>query len=115
MSRWRHHVVVPLLLAFLLFLIPAVRQQQLEPFRGDPSPRHPRPFTDGDWPGEYTFARIIYDSPHSPYNRWFGGAWLVDYPEADYNFMMGIREWAGSKLHLSGRPVHLRATDEQLF
>jgi len=117
MSRLRHHVVVPLLLAFLLlpFLMPVVGQQQLDPFQGDPFPRHPRAFTDGDWPGEYTFARIVYDSPHSPYNRWFGGAWRVDFPEADYNFMMGIREWAGSNLHLSGRPVQIRPTDERLF
>src|SRR5690242_12327265 len=29
-------------------------------------------------PGEYAFARIMYSSPHSPYNAWFGGAWRVD-------------------------------------
>ena len=94
MSRLRHHLVVALVLAFLVvpFLMPVVGQQQLEPFQGDPNPRHPRQFTDGDWRGEYTFCRIVYPSPHSPYNRWFGGAWRVDYPEADYNFMMGIRE-----------------------
>src|SRR3954470_13777732 len=105
MSKSRHPLVVPLLAGLLLLplLMPVVGQQQIEPFRGNPFPSHPRPFTDGDWPGEYTFVRIVYDSPHSPYNRWFGGAWLVDYPEADYNFMMGIREWAGSKLFLSGR------------
>ena len=44
MSRLRHHLVVPLLL--LLLLMPIVGQQQLEPFQGDPNPRHPRPFTD---------------------------------------------------------------------
>src|SRR6185369_2955999 len=117
MSKSRHRVVIPLLLACLVlpFLIPVVGQQPFEPFRGNPVPDHPRPFTDNDSPGEYTFARIIYDSPHSPYNRWFGDAWRVDYPEADYNFMMGIREWAGSKLHLSGRPVQIRPTDERLF
>ena len=117
MSRLRRPVVVPLVLAFLVvpFLMPVVGQQQLEPFQGDPNPRHPRQFTDGDWRGEYTFCRIVYPSPHSPYNRWFGGAWRVDYPEADYNFMMGIREWAGSNLHLAGRPVQIRPTDERLF
>ena len=105
MSKSRHLEVIPLLLACLVlpFLMPVLGQQQFEPFRGNPVPRHPRTFTDGDWPGEYTFARIVYDSPYSPYERWFGGAWRVDYPEADYNFMMGIREWAGSNLHLAGR------------
>ena len=118
MSKLRHRLVVPLILVVLLlpFLMPvAGQQQQADRFQGDPFPSHPRKFTDGDWPGEYTFARIVYDSPHSPYNRWFGGAWRVDYPEADYNFMMGIREWAGSNLHLSGRPVQIRPTDERLF
>jgi len=117
MSKSRHIVVIPLLLACLLlpFLMPVVAQQPLEPFRGNPYPRRPRTFTDGDWPGEYTFARIVYDSPHSQYERWFGGAWRVDYPEADYNFMMGIHEWAGTNLHLAGRPVQIRPTDERLF
>jgi hypothetical protein len=117
MSKSRHLVVIPFLLLCLIlpFLIPVAGQQQPDPFTGNPFPSHPRTFTDGDWPGEYTFARIIYDSPHSPYNRWFGGAWKVDYPEADYNFMMGIREWAGSNLRLAGRPVQLRPTDERLF
>ncbi len=117
MSKSRHPLIIRLLLAFLCLglLMPVAGQQQLDPFRGNPTPNHPRPFIDGDWRGEYTFARIIYDSPHSPYNRWFGGAWQVDYPEADYNFMMGIREWAGSNLHLAGRPVQIRPTDERLF
>lgn len=65
--------------------------------------------------GEYTFARIVYDSPHSPYNTWFGGAWKVDYPEADVNFMEGIHLWAGTNLLLSSSPIHLRATDERLL
>lgn len=119
MSRLRHFfVVIPLglfCLSLLVSLMPVVGQQQVEPFQGNPTPAHPRTLTDGDWPGEYTFARIIYESPHSQYQRWFGDAWRVDYPEADYNFMMGIREWAGSNLHLAGRPVQIRPTDERLF
>ena len=117
MSKPRHTLLVPLLVIFLLLplLMPVVGQQQLQPFQGNPTPAHPRPFSDSDAPGEYAFCRVIYPSPHSPYNRWFGGAWRVDYPEADYNFMMGIREWAGSNLYLAGRPVQIRPTDERLF
>lgn len=65
--------------------------------------------------GEFTFVRIIYDSPHSPYNYGYGGAWRVDFPEADKHFMSGIREWVGTNLRLSGGPVQLRPTGESLF
>lgn len=65
--------------------------------------------------GEFTFVRIVYDSPHSPYNFGFGGAWRVDFPEADQHFMSGIREWVGTNLRLSRGPLQLRPTDEKLF
>src|SRR5262245_5803539 len=114
-------VRIPVLFLFLLALIilPVEGQVQSNGFLGDRNPTHPpRVLPKGDWPGEYTFVRIIYDSPDPPfneYNRWFGGAWRVDYPDADENFMMGIREWAGSNLRLAAQPVQLRATDEHLF
>ena len=66
-------------------------------------------------PGEYAFARIMYSSPHSPYNAWFGGAWRVDYPEADYNFMEGIHLWASTNLHLASQPVQIRPTDPKIY
>jgi hypothetical protein len=107
------------LFLFLPIILPVAGQDQLNGFLGDPYPTHPRRVPPkGDWPGEYTFVRIIYDSPDPPYNeynRWFGGAWRVDYPDADENFMMGIREWAGSNLRLAAQPVQLRATDPHLF
>jgi len=64
--------------------------------------------------GEFTFVRVMYDSPHSPYNQWFGGAWRVDYPEADENFTEGIHAWASTNLRLA-RPVQLKPTDPRLF
>src|SRR5262245_22220939 len=122
MSKSHGRVIIPVLFIGLLLpiIVPVAGQQPLDGFRGNPVASHPSrsPTTSGDWPGEFTFVRIVYDSPDPPYNEynnWFGGAWKVDYPDADENFMMGIREWAGSNLHLAGRPVHLRATDEHLF
>src|SRR5215471_16828532 len=122
MSEPHRRLTIPALLALLLllFLLPVTGQQQVERFRGDPASTHASglPARDADRPGEFTFVRIVYDSPDPPYNeynRWFGGAWRVDYPDADENFMMGIREWAGSNLRLSAQPVQLRATDEHLF
>jgi uncharacterized protein DUF4159 len=64
--------------------------------------------------GEFTFVRIMYPSPHSPYNQWFGAAWRVDYPEADTNFTEGIHSWASTNLRLS-QPVQIRPTDPRLF
>lgn len=120
MSTIRRQAVAALLLALLvlLTLLPGVAQRRPSGF--DPGlntrPSRPRPpINEGDPVGEFTFARIVYDSPHSPYNYGFGGAWRVDFPEADENFTAGIHEWAGSNLRLSSYPVHLRATDERLF
>lgn len=119
-SRGKVRNPVLFLLLCLPIILPVEGQEQLDGFRGNPFPTHPSrvPTTKGNWPGEYTFVRLIYDSPDPPYNEynnWFGGAWRVDYPDADENFMMGIREWAGSNLRLAARPVQLRATDEHLF
>ncbi len=84
------------------------------PAQPTPRPVQP-PASDAAPTGEFTFVRIVYDSPHSPYNYGFGGAWRVDFPEADKHFMSGIREWVGTNLRLSGGPLQLRPTDESLF
>jgi len=42
-------------------------------------------------------------------------AWRVDFPEADVNFVKGIREWAGTNLRVSTDRIQLSATDERLF
>ena len=119
MSKSQCRLAIPVLqiLLLLLLLLPASGQQQFEGFGDNRASTRPSrlPTTESERPGEFTFVRIVYDSPHSPYNYSFGGAWRVDYPEADENFTMGIREWAGSSLYLSNPPVHLRATDDRLF
>lgn len=121
MSPTRRQVVRALLLTVttLLALLPSAgQQQQLSGFEGgavgSPSLLN-RMQNARQHPGEYAFARIMYDSPHSPYNAWFGGAWRVDYPEADYNFMEGIHLWAGTNLNLASKPVQIKPTDPKLF
>ena len=64
--------------------------------------------------GEFTFARMIYRSPYSYGRRW-GGAWATDFPEADDHFGVGIREWAGTNLSVSGQPRQFEIMDEGLF
>ncbi len=64
--------------------------------------------------GEFTFTRMIYRSPYSYGRRW-GGAWATDFPEADDHFSVGIREWAGTNLNVSGQPRQFEVMDEGLF
>ena len=112
-------IIVVFLLAVLVLasLLRSVGQQPLSGFEdGNVTSRYrPTQLTATTKPtGEFRFVRIIYPSPHSPYNQWFGGAWKVDYPEADENFTEGIHEWASTNLNLS-RPVQIRPTDQRLF
>jgi hypothetical protein len=119
MFRIRRQTVTPLLFVLLplLVLLPAAGQRRFERFGDAASQSRPtrRQMSESNTVGEFTFVRIVYDSPHSPYNYGFGGAWKVDFPEADQNFTEGIYKWAGSNLRLSSRPLHVRATDEKLF
>ena len=119
MFNARYHAVAALLVAvlFLPALISGVTQQQRGSLQVPPAPsRRPNPSLNDDAPArEFTFVRLVYDSPHSPYQYSFGGAWKIDFPEADQHFVEGIREWAGTNLRISSRPIQLRATDERLF
>src|SRR5688500_20314063 len=118
MSNARYHAVAALLVAvlFLPTLIPGVTQQQRDSLQVPPPSRRPSPSPTNDAPNrEFTFVRLVYDSPHSPYQYTFGGAWSIDFPEADQHCVEHTREWAGTNLRVSSRPIHLRATDERLF
>jgi len=65
--------------------------------------------------GEYTFVRTIYDSPRAYRGYEGGGTWTTDYPEADNNFIVGLREWAGTNLKIASRPEQLQITDDRIF
>jgi hypothetical protein len=70
--------------------------------------------------GEYHFIRIEYtDLPE--YHRGWGyvsrdgtgsGWWLVDWPDADYHFTLGVQRL--TRLDV-GDPRHFRLTDDRLF
>lgn len=96
----------------------------LPPFSGGgggrrraPEPQEPRAMGRAgasESTGEFTFTRMIYRSPYSYGRRW-GGAWATDFPEADDHFSVGIREWAGTNLNVSGQPRQFEIMDEGLF
>lgn len=134
--RWALRALLPLLLvALALFPVRGQRPEPratpdaappfviIQPFGGGPRRRAPQttppPNALGragasESGGEFTFTRLIYHSPYSYGRRW-GGAWATDFPEADDHFGIGIREWAGTNLNVSGRPRQFEIMDEGLF
>src|SRR5215813_14398348 len=81
--------------ATLLFLLlaPIEAQNPFDDFRNfRQRPTLVRPEATGPSFGEFTFARTIYDSPYGGYRR--RGMRAVDFPEADNNLIVGLREWA---------------------
>ena len=105
------------LLVLTAVLIPTVGQRSFEDFRQRRRPTS-SPSTDSTSFGEFTFVRTIYQSPMRGYGRrsyYGGGTWTTDYPEADNNFIVGLREWAGTNLKIAPRPEALEILDDRMF
>ena len=102
---------------FVALMIPTLGQRSFDDFRQrrrPPSSAQP----GGPSYGEYTFVRTIYDSPmrgRRSYNYYGAGTWTTDYPEADNNFIVGLREWAGTNLKIAPRPEALEIMDDRIF
>jgi len=92
----------------LVCLAPAAFADQ--PGRG-PVPRHPQP-------GEFTFVRVEYDSVGGYGESWYNydgrtwQRWETDYPEAEENFVLRMREL--TNLSVDPRPISLRITDPRI-
>ncbi len=108
---------LPLFALFLsLLLIPTFAQRPFDDFpefrqRQRQRPEAPDAPTGPSF-GEYTFVRTIYDTPFRGRRR-FG--WSTDYPEADNNFIVGLREWAGTNLKIAPRPEQIPIMDDRIF
>lgn len=113
-------IITALILVALLIPILAQRPDDFQNFR---QRRRPQTVSQADQSGksvgEYTFVRTIYDSPMRGYGRrgygYGGGTWTTDYPEADNNFIVGLREWAGTNLKIAPRPEALEILDDRIF
>jgi len=102
-------------IAIFLVLGAALLFSQRFPFRGSETPTSELP-KDGD----FHFVRVEYtDLPE--YHRGFGfssrggrgsGWWLVDWPEADEHFSIGVKRLTRIDV---GAPHTLRLTDDQLY
>ena len=67
---------------------------------------------------EFTFVRIQYDNTGGGFgDGWggwgFGGSWSIDYPDADFNFLRGVRRL--TNIHINSNPTVLRLDDERIF
>jgi uncharacterized protein DUF4159 len=118
-TRIFKRLVLPLLLLSAL-LIPIAGQNQFDDFTNFRQRRRPTTTNQQGGPsfGEYTFVRTIYDSPargRRGYYGYGGGTWTTDYPEADNNFIVGLREWAGTNLKIAPRPEALEILDDRIF
>lgn len=108
--------------ALIALLIPTLAQRpdDFQNFRQRRRPQTvPQQDQSGNSVGEYTFVRMIYESPMRGYGRrgygYGGGTWTTDYPEADNNFIVGLREWAGTNLKIAPRPEALEILDDRIF
>ena len=109
-------------LVLIALLIPTLAQRP-DDFQNFRTRRRPQSVQQQDQSsksvGEYTFVRTIYESPMRGYGRrgygYGGGTWTTDYPEADNNFIVGLREWAGTNLKIAPRPEALEILDDRIF
>lgn len=97
-----------------LLLVPTSAQRPFDdPGSFRQRPTLVRPEATGPSFGEFTFVRTIYDSPYGGYRR--RGMWATDFPEADNNLIVGLREWAGTNLKIAPRPEQIAIMDDRLF
>jgi len=98
------------LLCLSVFLSPLAQSQRVSPPSDFTRDRNLNRNTHGSTPrGEFTFARLIYES----YGR--RGRWTTDYPKADEQFILGLRDWVRSGLVISDDPVAVSMRDQKLF
>lgn len=104
-------IVITCLLISLLLLSSSAQSQRWAPrsdFQADrrASARQERGL------GEFTFARLRYDAPYGGRRR---GGWATDYPKADEQFIVGLRNWCRSSLDVANDPTSVGFDDKELF
>ncbi|MGI9249846.1 MAG: DUF4159 domain-containing protein [Pseudohongiellaceae bacterium] len=63
--------------------------------------------------GEFNFVRVQFDSYYN-YSRRFGnGAWAIDFPSADQNFLRGVSRL--TNIRVMSEPIVLRLDDDEIF
>jgi hypothetical protein len=77
-------------------------------------PSSDQPDAEGD---AFTFVRIQYDNAGGGLDDDWGwgrrGTWRIDYPDADLNFLRGVRRL--TNIHINSSPAVLRLDDDRIF
>src|SRR5262247_3089806 len=93
-STFGRRLILSVLLLSLV-LVPALAQNPFDDYGSfRQRPTLVRPEATGPSFGEFTFIRTIYDSHYGGYGYRRRSMWATDYPEADNNLIVGLREWA---------------------
>jgi hypothetical protein len=100
--------VLLILLSLSLLVWPLQRRQMPFPnFRDD----FRRPARQGKpRVGEFTFTRLRYNG-----GGYRGGGWRTDWPKADEQFIIGLRNWVQSSLRISDDPTTVAPVGDELF
>jgi hypothetical protein len=94
----------------LFFLSPSAQSQRISPRSDFTRDRNFNRDSNHSTPGgEYTFARLIYQS--NGRRR----MWTTDYPKADEQFIIGLRNWVRSNLLISDDPIAVSMNDKKIF
>ncbi len=62
--------------------------------------------------GEFTFTRLRYSGGGYGFR---GGGWRTDWPKADEQFIIGLRNWVQSSLQISDDPTTVAPEGNELF
>ncbi|MBF0280517.1 MAG: DUF4159 domain-containing protein [SAR324 cluster bacterium] len=64
---------------------------------------------------EYTFIRVKYDNANHFSNDGWGSwsSWSVDFPDADINFLRGVKRL--TNIHINAEPAVLTLNDDRIF
>ena len=104
--RWRRVAGVVGVLVFVSGIWAQRGRYSQESYEDVPIP------PDANEETEYYFARLAYQMGGG-YRRWGGGAWTVDYPKADRQFLQGVRRL--TNVHARSMEKVVRPLDEEIF
>jgi hypothetical protein len=100
--------VLLILLSLSLIVWPLQRQRRPDTFPGLREEFTRRARTGKSHRGEWTFARLRYSS-----NGW-RNMWTTDYPKADEQLLIGLRNWVQSTLDISDDPTTVPPSLDEL-